>query len=78
LRLDRHTGGPGAVDQEAAVRYNRGGGRLGGRRLCASRRRSLPGQHGRVGVEAKADLTATLSYQRREPIREQRQEISRP
>jgi hypothetical protein len=58
--------------------YNRGGGQLGGRRLSASRRRSLPGQLGRVGVEAEADLTATLSYQRREPIREQRQEISRP
>jgi hypothetical protein len=78
LRLDRHAGRPGAVDQEAAVRYHRGGGRLGGRRLSAGGRRPLPGQLGRVGVEAEADLAATLSYKRREPIREQRQEISRP
>jgi hypothetical protein len=41
-------------------------------------RRPLPGQLGRVGVEAEADLTAALSNQRRQPIRKRRQEISRP
>jgi hypothetical protein len=32
----------------------------------------------RVGVETETDLAAALFYERRQPIREQRQEISRP
>jgi len=51
------------------VRGNRGGGtlcRIGGDRLA----RPLPGQLGRVGVEAKADLAAALFDERRQPIRE--------
>ena len=32
----------------------------------------------RIGVEAEADLAATLVNERREPIRELLQEISRP
>jgi len=78
LRLDRDAGGAGAVDQAAAVSEDRRGGQLGDRRLGVGRRRPLPGQPGRIGVEAEADLAAALVYERREPIRERRQEISRP
>jgi hypothetical protein len=77
LWLDRDAGRAGAVDQGAAVGEDRGGGELGGRR-GGGRRGPLPGQIGRVGVETEADLTAALSYQRRQPIGEWRQEISRP
>jgi len=58
-------GGPGA----------RGGGWVGVAGL-----RPVPDQLQRVGVEAEADLAAALSYQRREPIGELRQEacLSRP
>jgi hypothetical protein len=53
-----------------------------GRQLCRERsrtggRRPLPGQFGRIGVEAEADLTATLVYERRKPIGKLRQGISR-
>jgi hypothetical protein len=37
-----------------------------------------PGQLGGVGVEAETDLTAALIDERRQPIGELRQEISRP
>jgi hypothetical protein len=47
---------------------DRGGCQLGRRRLGIAG--SLPGQGGRVGVEAEADLTAALFDERREPIRE--------
>jgi hypothetical protein len=60
------------------VRKNRGGGQLGGLGVSLARRRPLPGQLGRVGVEAEADLAAALIYQRRQPIGEGLQEISRP
>jgi hypothetical protein len=39
---------------------------------------ALPAQLGWVGVEAEADLTAALFYERRQPISEWAQEISRP
>jgi hypothetical protein len=39
---------------------------------------ALPAQLGRVGIEAEADLAAALLYERREPISEWAQEISRP
>jgi hypothetical protein len=57
---------------------DRGRGQLGGQRPGAGGRRPLAGQLGRVGVEAEADLAATLVYERRQPIGEQRQEVSRP
>jgi hypothetical protein len=57
---------------------NRGGGQLGGRRFGVARRRPLPGQLGRVRVEAQADLAATLFDERREPIGKASQRISRP
>jgi hypothetical protein len=60
------------------VGYHRGGGQLGGQRAGTGGHRPLPGQLGRVRVETEADLTAALFYERRQPIREQRQEISRP
>jgi hypothetical protein len=60
------------------VSQHRVGGQLGGRAASLTRRRPLPGQLGRVGVEAEADLAAALLYQRRQPIGEGRQEISRP
>jgi hypothetical protein len=41
---------------------------LGGRRIGVTG--PVPGQLGRVGVEAKADLTAALFDERRESIRE--------
>jgi hypothetical protein len=54
-----------------------GGRKLGGSALI-TRRRPLPSQFGRVGVEAEADLAAALVYERRKPIGELRQGISRP
>jgi hypothetical protein len=57
---------------------DRGRGQLGGQRSGTGGRRPLPGQLGRIGVEAKADLAAALVYERRQPIRKSRQEISRP
>jgi hypothetical protein len=51
-----------------------GGARpLSGRGALLAGPRPVPGQLGRVGVEAEADLAAALSYQRREPIGELRQ-----
>lgn len=47
---------------------DRGGGQLGGRRVWIAG--PVPGQPGRVGVEAEADLTAALFDERRESIRE--------
>jgi hypothetical protein len=58
------------------VGEHRGGGQLGGRGIDGGR--PLPGQSGRVGVEAEADLAAALIDERRQPIGEQRQGISRP
>jgi len=78
LRLDRDAGGSGPVDQGAAVVGDRGGCQLGGRRLRIARPRPRPGQLGGVGVEAEADLAAALLYERREPISEGTQRISRP
>jgi len=54
------------------------GGQLCGRRLRIARLRPLPGQLGRVGVEAETDLAAALLYERRQPIGEGTQRISRP
>jgi hypothetical protein len=53
-------------------------GGLLGRRCRGDGRRPRPGQLGRVGVEAQADLAAALVDERRQPIGEQLQEISRP
>jgi hypothetical protein len=55
------------------VRGDRCGRRLGRRAILLARRRPLPGQLGRVGVEAEADLAAALSYKRRQPIGEEGQ-----
>jgi hypothetical protein len=55
---------------------HRGGSQLGRRAIAGSR--PLNGQLGRIGVEAEADLTAALIDERRQPIGEQLQEISRP
>jgi hypothetical protein len=57
---------------------HRGGSQLGCRDIRGDGRLPRPSQLGRVGVEAEADLAAALSYERRQPIGEQRQEISRP
>jgi hypothetical protein len=54
---------------------DRGGGQLGGRRPGFARRRPHPGQFGRVGVEAEADLAAALLDERREPIGEAGQSV---
>ncbi len=78
LRLDRDAGRAGLADQVAAVLGDRGGSQLGGRRLGIARLRPLPGQLGRVGVEAEADLAATLFDERRKPIGKASQRISRP
>jgi hypothetical protein len=53
-------------------------GQLGGKCAGAGGRLPLPGKFRRVGVETEADLTAALVDERRQPIREQSQEISRP
>jgi len=47
---------------------DRDGCQLGGRRFGVACRRPLPGQLGRVGVEAEADLAAALLNERRQPI----------
>jgi hypothetical protein len=78
LRLDRDAGGAGAVDQVAAVLGDRDGRQLSGRRLRIAGTRPLPGQLGRIGVEAEADLAAALFDERREPIGKASQRISRP
>jgi hypothetical protein len=78
LRLDRDAGGAGPVDQRAAVIGDRAGRQLCGRRLRIARLRPLPGQLGRVGVEAETDLAAALLYERRQPIGKGTQRISRP
>jgi hypothetical protein len=57
---------------------DRGSRQLCGRRLVIARARSLPGQLGRVGVEAEADLAAALFDERRQPIGKASQRISRP
>jgi hypothetical protein len=57
---------------------DRCGCRLGGRRFGIARLRPLPGQFGRVGVEAETDLAATLFDERRKPIGKASQRISRP
>jgi hypothetical protein len=49
---------------------DRGGCQLSGGRLRIARRLPLPGQLGRVGVEAEADLTAALFDERRKSIGE--------
>jgi hypothetical protein len=51
---------------------------LSRRRLGIARPRPLPGQLGRIGVEAEADLAAALLDERREPIGKASQRISRP
>jgi hypothetical protein len=78
LGLDSDAGGSCSLDEASTVGRYGGGGELGGRTAVACLR-PLPGQLGRVGVEAEADLTATLRYQRRQPIGELRQScLSRP
>jgi hypothetical protein len=38
----------------------------------------LPGQLRRIGIEAEADLAATLFDERRKPVRERSPRLSRP
>jgi hypothetical protein len=57
---------------------DRRGGQLCGRRAGIAGARPLPGELGRVGVEAEADLAAALFDERREPIGKASQRISRP
>jgi hypothetical protein len=78
LGLDGDAGGTRSLDQDPAVLGNRGGGELCGRRLGGPRLRPLPGQLGRIGVEAEADLAAALFDERRKPIGKASQRISRP
>jgi hypothetical protein len=47
-----------------------GRGALSGRGIRIARLPPGPGQFGRVGVEAEADLAAALVYKRRQPIGE--------
>jgi hypothetical protein len=68
LRLDRDASWAGPVDQGAAMVGDRGGRQLGGWRFRVAGLRPLPGQLGRVGVEAEADLAAALFDERRQPI----------
>jgi hypothetical protein len=68
----------GLLDQVAAVLGDRDRRQLSRRRLGFARARPLPGQLGRVRVEAKADLAATLLDERRKPIGKASQRISRP
>jgi len=49
---------------------DRGGSLRIGRGVQDARQLPLPGQLGRVGVEAETDLTAALLDERREPIGE--------
>jgi hypothetical protein len=51
-----------------------GRGQLSGKCAGGGSRLPLPGQLGRIGVEAKADLAAALLDERREPIGKQRQD----
>ena len=78
LRLDRDARRAGPVDQVAAVLGDRDGRQLSGRRLGIAGARPLPGQLGRIGVEAEADLAAALFDERRKPIGKASQRISRP
>jgi hypothetical protein len=79
LRLDGDAGRSRLVDQAAAVGGDRGGRQLCGRGAGIAWRLPLPGQLGRVGVEAEADLAAALFDERRQPIGERvTQWISRP
>jgi hypothetical protein len=66
------------LDQVAAVLGDRDRRQLSRRRLGFAGARPLPGQLGRVGVEAEADLAAALLDERREPIGKASQRISRP
>jgi hypothetical protein len=68
----------GPLDQVAAVLGDSHRRQLARRRLGFGCRRPLPGQLGRVGVEAEADLAATLFDERRKPIGKASQRISRP
>jgi hypothetical protein len=68
----------GSLDQVTAVLGDRDRRQLGRRRLGIARARPLPGQLGRVGVEAEADLAAALLDERRQPIGKASQRISRP
>lgn len=78
LGLDGNAGGTGPLDQGPTVVGDRGGCQLCRRRLGVARRRPLPGQLGRVGVEAETDLTAALLDERRQSIGKASQRISRP
>ncbi|HEY2603628.1 MAG TPA: hypothetical protein VGI67_18870, partial [Thermoleophilaceae bacterium] len=75
LRLRRHAGGASLRDQGAAVVGDRGGCQLSCRRSAIAWRLPLPGQFGRVGVEAETDLTAALLDERRESIGERDQRL---
>jgi len=68
----------GPLDQVAAVIRARDRRQLGRGRVGFGRGRPLPGQLGRVGVEAEADLAAALLDERRQPIGKASQRISRP
>jgi hypothetical protein len=68
LRLHRHADGTRLLDQPAAVRGDRGGRPLSGRRFGIAWLRPRLGRFGRVGVEPEADLTAALLDERRESI----------
>jgi hypothetical protein len=57
---------------------DRDGRQLGGGGLGIARLRPLPGQLGRVGVEAETDLAAALLDEGGEPIGKASQRISRP
>jgi hypothetical protein len=78
LRLDGDAGGAGPLDQGPAMPGDRGSRQLCRRRLGVACRLPLPGQLGRVGVEAETDLTAALLNERRQPIGKASQRISRP
>jgi len=78
LRLDSDAGGAGPLDQGPAMPSDRGGRQLCRRRFGIARRLPLPGQLGRVGVEAETDLTAALLNERRQSIGKASQRISRP
>jgi hypothetical protein len=54
-----------------------GGGPLGGAGVRGARLGPRADELRRIGVEAEADLAATLVNERREPIRELLQRVSR-
>jgi hypothetical protein len=54
---------------------HRGGSPRVGGGFQEARQLPLPGQFGRVGVEAETDLTAALLDERREPISEAGQRL---